>query len=91
MDLAQLLNYDIIEFPEEGNTKSSNQREFPSLKSGRGQMVSPQEQETLQLRALKLQTPIKGTFGLSTLTLGLVQSLSDKLEVHGGISLIFLG
>ena len=54
-------------------------------------MVSPQEQETLQLRALKLQTPIKGTFGLSTLTLGLVQSLSDKLEVHGGISLIFLG
>ena len=32
-------------------------------------MVSPQEQETLQLRALKLQTPIKGTFGLSTLPL----------------------
>ena len=33
-------------------------------------MVSTPEQETLQLRALKLQTPIKGTFGLSTLTLG---------------------
>ena len=32
-------------------------------------MVSTQEQETLQLRALKLQTPIKGKFGLSTLTL----------------------
>ena len=64
---SQLMNYDIIEFPEEGDPKSSNQREFPSLKSGRGQMVSPQEQETLQLRALKLQTPIKGTFGLSTL------------------------
>ena len=63
------MNYDIIEFPEEGDPKSSNQREFPSLKSGRGQMVSPQEQETLQLRALKLQTPIKGTFGLSTLPL----------------------
>ena len=67
------MNYDIIEFPEEGNTKSSNQREFPSLKSGRGQMVSTQEQETLQLRALKLQTPIKGlikgTFPLSSFTL----------------------
>ena len=70
---SQLMNYDIIEFPEEGNTKSSNQREFPSLKSGRGQMVSTQEQETLQLRALKLQTPIKGlikgTFPLSSFTL----------------------
>ena len=33
-------------------------------------MVSTPEQETLQLRDLKLQTPIKGTFGLSTLTLG---------------------
>ena len=32
-------------------------------------MVSTQEQETQQLRALKLRTPIKGTFGLSTLTL----------------------
>ena len=31
-------------------------------------MVSTEEQETLELRALKLQTPIKGTFGLSTLT-----------------------
>ena len=29
--------------------KSSYQREFPSLKSGRGQTVSTQEQETLQL------------------------------------------
>ena len=27
---SQLMNYDIIEFPEEGNTKSSNQRDFPS-------------------------------------------------------------
>ena len=34
-ELSQLLNYDIIEFPEEGDPKSSNQREFPSLKSGR--------------------------------------------------------
>ena len=33
-------------------------------------MVSTPEQETLQLRALKLCTPIKRTFGLSTLTLG---------------------
>ena len=32
-------------------------------------MVSIPEQESLQLRALKLLTPIKGTFGLSTLTL----------------------
>ena len=38
--VTQLLNYDIIEFPEEGYPKSSNQIEFPSLKSGRGQMVS---------------------------------------------------
>ena len=72
---GQLLNYDIIEFPEEGNMKSSNQIKFPSLKSGRGQMVSTPEQETLQLRALKLQTPIKdlimGTFPLSSFTLGL--------------------
>ena len=30
-------------------------------------MVSLQEQETLQLRALKLLTPIKGTFPLYTL------------------------
>ena len=37
-------------------------------------MVSTQEQETLQLRALKPQTPIKGTFGLSALTLGVWQS-----------------
>ena len=44
--LSKLLNYDIIEFPEEGNPKSSNQVEFPSLKSGRGQMVSAPEQET---------------------------------------------
>ena len=44
--LGLLLNYDIIEFPEEGNPKSSNQVEFPSLKSGRGQMVSAPEQET---------------------------------------------
>ena len=66
---GQLLNYDIIEFPEEGNMKSSNQIKFPSLKSGRGQMVSTPEQETLQLRALKLQTPIKGTFPLSSFTL----------------------
>ena len=63
------MNYDIIEFPEEGDPKSSNQREFPSLKSGRGQMVSPQEQETLQLRALKLQKSIKATFALFTITL----------------------
>ena len=34
------MSYDIIEFPEEGDPKSSNQREFPSLKNGRGQMVS---------------------------------------------------
>ena len=33
--LSQLLNYDIIEFPEEGNLKSSNQIEFPSPKSVR--------------------------------------------------------
>ena len=71
------MNYDIIEFPKEGNTKSSNQREFPSLKSGRGQMVSTQEQETLQLRALKLQTPIKGTFGLSTLPLSCMLSPTE--------------
>ena len=64
--LSQLLNYDIIEFPEEGNPNSSNQIEFPSLKSGRGQMVSTPEQETLQE---KLQTTIKGTFPLFTLTL----------------------
>ena len=32
-------------------------------------MVSLQEQETLQLRALKLLTPIKGTFPLYTLPL----------------------
>ena len=67
--LSQLLNYDIIEFPEEGNQKSSNQIDFPSLESGRGQMVSTPEQETLQLRAFKLLMPIKCTFGLSTLTL----------------------
>ena len=36
---GKVLNYDIIEFPEEGNTIISNQREFPSLKSGRGQMA----------------------------------------------------
>ena len=42
---GQLLNYDIIEFPEEGNMKSSNQIELPSLKSGRGQMVSTPEQD----------------------------------------------
>ena len=70
---SQLMNYDIIEFPEEGDPKSSNQREFPCLKSGSGQMVSTQEQETLQLRALKLLTPIKGlikgTFPLSSFTL----------------------
>ena len=34
-------------------------------------MVSTPEQETLQLRALKLQTPIKGTFPLSSFTLRL--------------------
>ena len=71
------MNYDIIEFPEEGNTKSSNQREFPSLKSGRGQMVSTQEQETLRLRALKLLTPIKGTFPLYTLPLRLFAYLTE--------------
>ena len=60
--LSQLLNYDIIEFPEEGYPKSSNQIEFPSLKSGRGQMVSTPEQETLQERFLKLQMSIKDTF-----------------------------
>ena len=32
-------------------------------------MVSTQKQETLQLRALKLQMFIKGTFPLFTLTL----------------------
>ena len=67
--LSQLLNYDIIEFPEEGNLNLSNQIEFPSLKSGRGRMVSTPKQETLQLRALKLQMFIKGTFPLFTLTL----------------------
>ena len=67
--LSQLLNYDIIDFPEEGYPKSSKQIEFPSLKSGRGQMVSTPEQETLQLRALKLLTPITGTFPLSSFTL----------------------
>ena len=36
---GKVLNYDIIEFPEEGNTILSNQREFPSLKSGRGLMA----------------------------------------------------
>ena len=36
---------------------------------GRGQMVSSQEQETLQQRALNLQTPINSTFDLSTWTL----------------------
>ena len=68
--LSQLLNYDIIEFPEEGNPNSSNQIEFPSLTSG-GWMVSTPKQETLQLRALKLQTSIKGKFPLFTLTLRL--------------------
>ena len=42
-------------------------------------MVSTQEQETLQLRALKLQTPIKGlimgTFPLSSFTLRGIFSL----------------
>ena len=84
--LGQLLNYDIIEFPEEGNTKSSNQREFPSLKSGRGQMVSTQEQETLQLRALKLQTSIKGTFPLFTLTLCSQHIASLNRQILGRIS-----
>ena len=41
-------------------------------------MVSTQEQETLQLRALKLQTPIKGlikgTFPLSSFTLRAIAS-----------------
>ena len=66
--VSQLLNYDITEFPEEGNPNSSNQIEYPSLKSGRGRMVSTAKQETLQTRALKLQTSIKGTFSLFTLT-----------------------
>ena len=83
---GQLLNYDIIEFPEVGNTKSSNQREFPRLKSGRGQMVSTQEQETLQLRVLKLLTQIKGlikgTFPLSSFTLRLLR----KTDAVGGWS-----
>ena len=39
--LSQLLNYDIIGFPEEGN-----QIELPSLQCGRGRMVSTPEQET---------------------------------------------
>ena len=38
------MNYDIIELPEEGNPKSSNQIEFQSLKSGK--VVSTPEQET---------------------------------------------
>ena len=42
--LSQLLNYDIIGFPEEGN-----QIELPSLKCRRGRMVSTPEQETIQL------------------------------------------
>ena len=78
--LSQLLNYDIIEFPEEGNLKSSNQIEFPSRKSGSGWMVSTPEKETLQLRALKLLTPIKGTFGLSTLTLRTKHFWGQKLN-----------
>ena len=46
-------------------------------------MVSNQEQETLQLRALKLQTPIKGTFGLFTLSLCSLSSLQyDQLAVY---------
>ena len=41
--LGQLLNYDIIEFTEEGNPKLSNQIEFTNLKSGRGRTVSTPE------------------------------------------------
>ena len=78
--LSQLLNYDIIEFPEEGNPNSSNQIEFRSHKSGRGWMVSTPKQETLQLRALKLQTPIKGTFPLSSFTLRLLHCYGWKWQ-----------
>ena len=46
-------------------------KSFKALKVGGGQMVSTPEQETLQERALKLQTTIKGTFPLFTLTLRL--------------------
>ena len=44
-------------------------------------MVSLQEQETLQLRALKLLTPIKGTFPLYTLPLR--RSLSPLRSIEG--------
>ena len=43
--LGLLLNYDIIEFPEEGNPKSSNQVEFPSLKSGRAKWSALQSRK----------------------------------------------
>ena len=55
--LSQLLNYDIIGFPEEGNQiELVGGAEWLALQSRK-------------LRVLKLLTPIKGTFGLSTLTL----------------------
>ena len=46
-----------------------------------GQMVSPQEQETLELRALKLQKPIKGTFGLSTPPLRVSPSHTAQFKI----------
>ena len=54
-------------------------------------MVSPQEQETLQLRALKLQTPIKGTFGLSTLPLRPYPCLSASVRVRPSVPSKLIG
>ena len=52
--VTQLLNYDIIEFPEETNTKSSNQR-VSKLEKWEGPTVI-----TLQLRALTLHNVNQG-------------------------------
>ena len=55
-------------------------------------MVSLQEQETLQLRVLKLLTPIKGTFPLYTLPLRiqLETSSCNILDVLSKVVLVYI-